>query len=780
MTGLCVRLCAIIIAISFLGTPGSIVCHAAGRGKVKSPDPVVPQAERLHAAAKELFQRGNFEGAIARWSEAAGLFQAAGKTQDQMRALANLGAAYQSLGQPELALARLEEALKIALRSGDRSGQMIARNHLGNLYTFTRQPGLGEQNLTQSLALARDEGDQGATAQILNDLGNLLVVQEREAQARQAYSESSVLARAAGDMALAARATVNLTSLAVRAERYAEAARSNEEALSSIRQLPASHDKAQLLLAVTHVYRLLAEQDAKAPSEMLARAGEVANSALMVAEQIDDGRSASLALGYSGELAEKQGRLTEAMQLTRRARFMAQQTQAPHLLYQWEWQVGRLLKSQGKLDDAIAAYRRAIATLRSLCDCANYGGGNAQASFRESSGSLYYELADLLLVRADSLSEPRSIQSHLVQARDTVELLKSAEIEEYFQDACVTAGRAKVQEVEAVLNAAAAIYYIVLPERTEILLSLPSGLQRFKVPVGAGALNAKARRLRLHLTRASSPQYLSYAQDLYNLLLRPLEETLRTHSIKTLIFVPDGALRTIPMAALHDGQQFLIEKFSLAVTPGLTLMDPRPLARGGDLVFAGGVSESVQGFQALDHVPEELSYLTQNYAAKAVLNKEFTKDTVQRQIMDGGYSIVHIASHGEFSSNPKRTYILTYDSKLSLNDLENTIRPRQYQGKPVELLVLSACQTAAGDDRAALGLAGVAIKSGARSALAALWSVSDEATADLMEQFYAVLKREPALSKAAALQKAQVKLLRDERFSHPAFWSPYLLIGNWL
>ena len=124
--------------------------------------------------------------------------------------------------------------------------------------------------------------------------------------------------------------------------------------------------------------------------------------------------------------------------------------------------------------------------------------------------------------------------------------------------------------------------------------------------------------------------------------------------------------------------------------------------------------------------------------------------------------------------------MLTYDGKLTLDNLEALIRPSQYRGKPVELLVLSACQTAAGDDRAALGLAGVAVKAGARSALASLWSVNDQSTSALITEVYHQLREHPTISKARALQAAQIKLLDDRRYRHPCYWAPYLLIGNWL
>jgi CHAT domain-containing protein len=138
-----------------------------------------------------------------------------------------------------------------------------------------------------------------------------------------------------------------------------------------------------------------------------------------------------------------------------------------------------------------------------------------------------------------------------------------------------------------------------------------------------------------------------------------------------------------------------------------------------------------------------------------------------------------VASHGQFESDPKRSFLLTHEGKLTMNRLEELIDLRRFGDRPIELLTLSACQTAAGDDRSALGLAGVALKAGARSALATLWSVDDESTSLLISEFYNQL-RIPAISKAKALQKAQRKLLEQHGYQHPIYWAAFLLIGNWL
>ena len=238
-------------------------------------------------------------------------------------------------------------------------------------------------------------------------------------------------------------------------------------------------------------------------------------------------------------------------------------------------------------------------------------------------------------------------------------------------------------------------------------------------------------------------------------------------------------MRTVPLAALHDGQGFLISRYAIATTPGLTLTDLHPIPRQKIRPLLNGLTEAVQGFPPLSYVHGELDAIHAAYGGTVLENEDFDLAAVQRELRETPYSIVHIASHGEFAGDVRNTFLLTFDGKLTLDRLERFMALSQYRDQPVELLTLSACQTAAGDDRAALGLAGVAVKAGARSALATLWFINDQASSLLVKEFYRQLQN-PDLSKAKALQRAQVRLLADQRYQHPGYWSPFLLIGNWL
>ena len=229
-------------------------------------------------------------------------------------------------------------------------------------------------------------------------------------------------------------------------------------------------------------------------------------------------------------------------------------------LYRWEWQIGRLLKTRGDSDPALVAYRHAVETLRSIRNDVSLGYGNATArqTFREAQGPLYFELADLLLGQAKSASEPNRAQELLLEARDTVEQLKAVELEDYLCDDCVNVQRAKTRAIEAVDAETAVVYLIPLPTRTEVLVGLTSGLKQFTLDVGADALTAQVRQFRRNLETRTTYGYLAQAQQLYDWLIRPVRGLLTENHINTLVFVPDGALRTIPFASFQDGERFLI------------------------------------------------------------------------------------------------------------------------------------------------------------------------------------------------------------------------------
>ena len=179
---------------------------------------------------------------------------------------------------------------------------------------------------------------------------------------------------------------------------------------------------------------------------------------------------------------------------------------------------------------------------------------------------------------------------------------------------------------------------------------------------------------------------------------------------------------------------------------------------------------------------EEVQRIRETVPVAAVLlNEEFTTPRLTNNLTSESAPILHLATHGKFSSSNEETFVLTWDGRLNIDNLSNLLQRAEFnQNGPIELLVLSACQTATGDKQAALGMAGMAVRAGARSTIATLWQVNDEATALLMSELYSNLANQQ-ITKAEALRQAQIRVLQEPQFRrHPFFWAPYVLVGNWL
>ncbi len=694
----------------------------------------------------------------------------------QVDALLQRAEADQALGQYRNTLAALRTAQSLAESLADPARHATVLGELGETLWRTGATAEARHALERSVALARQANAPPIAAASLNHLGNLAADQGDAQSARVAWQESLSLARQVQDPALITAVLINQARLAAQERDSGTAETLLAKAARQAKTLPASHDQAYYLLAIGQLRHTLPGASVLQQTQ----AWRHFTAAAAIARQLEDQRGLSYALGYQAQWQQDAGRSTEALALYRQAVFAAQQANAPELLYRWQWPIGRLLKAQGDHDGAILAYRQAVVNLQTIRQ--DFGPDRAKnhaASLQANSGDAFTELADLLLQRAAGQAAPAARDADLRAARDTMEALKTAEVRDYFRDDCITALQSRTVTLDRPPPHTAVLYPILLPNRLELLLSTPDSLQQITVQVDRNTFTRVVREFRRTLEKRTSREYLPPAQQLYGWLIRPLQTALDAGRIETLVIVPDGPLRTIPLAALHDGQGFLIRRYAIATTPGLTLTDLRPIPRHQIQPLLAGLTQAVQGFPALDYVQEELAAIHTAYGGKVLENETFRLANLQQALKATPYSIVHIATHGQFVGDVRNTFLLTFDDKLTLDRLERLIAIGQYRDQPVELLTLSACQTAAGDDRAALGLAGVAVKAGARSALATLWFVNDQASGLLATEFYQQLQR-PDQSKVRALQQAQVRLLADRRYQHPGYWSPFLLIGNWL
>ena len=528
-----------------------------------------PPADQLMKDGSQAYQHGDFEQAVERWTSAEAAYEKSAARPEQIDALIRLSEAYQALGRYRTAAIRLDQAKALA---ADRDDSLLTIRILwrqGSLYQAAGQHEEAERSLQESLRRAKTLPQAALTAAILNDLGNLAASQGKFDDALAAYNESFQTAQAASMKLLAATSQVNAARVSLPLKQYRESKQRLDQAAGILRGLEPSHEQISAFITAGLTYAKLRAFLVEMNTDLTLASFQALHDAARAADQLGDRRASSFAWGYLGKLYEDERRYAEALDVTQQAILMGQQAAAPEALYRWHWQAGRVLKALGRPKEAIDSYRQAIVAVQSIRPevSAALAEDQPDASFRETVGAVYFELADLLLRGSERDADPQHQEAVLREARDTVELFKVAELQDYFQDDCVQAARAHATGLELVSKTAAVIYPIMLQDRLEILVSLPSGMVRKTVPVGAEALTEEIRAFRNFLEKRSTREYLSHAKKLYGWLIQPIEPLWADAGIDTLVIVPDGALRTIPLAALHDGTQFLDQEICRGDNP---------------------------------------------------------------------------------------------------------------------------------------------------------------------------------------------------------------------
>ena len=745
-------------------------------------------AQTLDVQGQLQLTRGKAEAALTTWQRAADIYQQIGDGAALTRNRINSAQALQALGlyrQAKKILTSVEQTLE---NQPDSLLKASGLRSLGNVLQVVGDLKESRRVLEQSLALASASSSDQAVSETLFSLGNTARAQ-RETKAALDYYQRA--ASASADPLARIQAQLNQLSLLIEAKQFPEALVLSSRIQSEISNLPPSRMAVDAKINFAESLMKLGRGESGRTSPLTPlppdKIAQILAQAVQQAQSLQDKPAESYAIGTLGELYEKTAQFSDAKKLTEKALFIAQSINASDIAYQWQWQLGRVLKQQGEIKGAIAYYSEAFKTLQSLRSDLVAINPDIQFSFTESVEPVYRELVELLLQPLyQGEGEGVPAQENLKQAREVIESLQLAELDNFFRSACVN----PKQELDPVIDQkdqrAAVIYPVILPNSLDVILKLPNqDLRHYRTLIAQDKVEGIVEDLREYLRDVTrTAQVKQQSQQIYNWLIRPAETELAKSGIKTLVFVLDGALRNVPMAVLYDKQQqkYLVEKYAIALTPGLQLLDPKPLQQVRLNVLTAGVVEerTIDGrkFLPLENVPRELEGIqSEIHSSKELLNQQFTETNLQDQLMAAPFSVVHLATHGEFSSDPEKTFILTWDALLNVNEFDHLLRDsNEKRSSTIELLVLSACKTAEGDKRAALGLAGVAVRAGARSTLATLWSVDDRFTADLMSEFYRELKA--GVNKAEALQRAQLTVFASEK--SPYFWAPFVLVGNWL
>lgn len=502
---------------------------------------------------------------------------------------------------------------------------------------------------------------------------------------------------------------------------------------------------------------------------------EYAESALQTAKSTNSQRLQSESFGTLGKLKLEQSQAYFEEALT-----LAQSVQAWDLAYQWQQELGNLYKEQGKYKEALQAYSAAIENVTQVRNNLLSTNTDLQFSFKEKLEPLYRDYMRLLLA---------DFNPNLSRVIQTNERLQIAELENYLQ--CGRLDLVALNDLKNLASIPSVIHIIDLGNSIEVVIQSPNkSIHHHSVDPNLVKVHADHLLQTLqdrNFANTKNQVILDYSQALYNSLIAPIKRYLPRDG--TLVFTLDTSFQSLPMGLLHDGKDYLLKHYNIAETLGSKVRQPKLLPKKQLRALIAGLSKSSPSFKAANthESLSELPFVVQEVAnvkeqtnsSVLLLNEEFTYKRFLEEVSTEIFPIIHLTTHAQFSSVPQLTMFFSWDKPINLLEFDSLLKQKsQINEDTIELLVLSACQTAKGNKRSALGIAGIAAQAGARSTVATLWRVDDNSTALLMKEFYKELK--DGKTKADALRLAQLSLLSNPDYSHPYYWAGFLLIGGWL
>ena len=426
---------------------------------------------------------------------------------------------------------------------------------------------------------------------------------------------------------------------------------------------------------------------------------------------------------------------------------------------------------------ALNAYREAIISIEQLNKDSSFVTPLQVVTFNQQIEPIYRNTLSLIL-------DENASQEELTEAKEVSDKLRLVQLRRYFGDNCLEVTTAAVSPAKGITQAGTennhpTINSIVLEDRLVTLLELPDGsIKQHTTKITQEALQSLVGELSQELISGVSFSFRQHSRQLYQMLLQPFEAELETIDPETVVFINDGMLRNIPMAVLVDRQdRYVAEKWATVNSLGLNYRPRTSLQKKDELESALALGLPYTPYEpdvpVLAHVPEEVNAVEEMFGGKKILGKNFTTNTLSQQLEKESYPLVHLATHGYFGGTAETSYIYAYDRRIPLLQLDQMLRDSQ-QSAP-ELLVLSACETALGNDLSLLGLGGLATRRGIDTTLGSLWFVQDEEQAAVIQEFYRRIE-EDNQPKAVALQQIQKQLI--QQLAHPSIWASLVLIGE--
>ncbi|BAZ18254.1 TPR repeat protein (plasmid) [Calothrix sp. NIES-4071] len=740
---------------------------------------------------------------------------------------------------------RDQSAFVLAQKHNDKLGKVAALGTLGEAYRLAGKYSIAIEYLKGAQQIPQPEYE----VSVLNSLGNAYasnaarwnlyaesakqsrVPKEKEFAlnairdnqiARDYFQASLQRANVLQDKSSQMRSLLNLIHLGYRTQEKNFSTKDIDTAIAqAVALLPQLSNASYKVYATVDLATLSQNRvtspltQCLAPSKLSRQESlKLLENAVIISKRIKNARAESFANGSLGHYWECQKDYTQALKYTYQALIAADQnTAAKDSAYLWEWQNGRILNVQGKKLEATAAYQRAFDTLEAIRSDILSAKRDVQLDFRDVVEPLYRELAEQRLdVAQQPTLELKQQKKELSSAIETVDSLKLAELQNFFGNDCII-NALSPKKVDELLDANTAVFSsIILDKGTAILLRIfnPSNKeietrlawikdknQEKDQFVDSQTLRQEVEAFRQSLKEGEEAVNFdtTHAAKLYDWIISPFVDNI-PNNIKTLIFIQDGFLRSIPMAALYNREtnQYLVENYAIATTPSLRLT-PSKARRDAQRALILGLTEKAnvdkKDYDALRYVTSEINEVKRIFPNNTpLINKDFISARFQKALDKTVYPVIHIASHAQFGTIPEDTFIVTgNNNKLTINQLEAALRQVNNKSSAVELITLTACQTAVGDDRSTLGLAGIALQVGVKSALASLWNIQDESTSQLIKEFYTNY-RNSNISIAEALRQAQIKMIKAKelpttqdiniQYKNPKFWAPFVIIGSWL
>ena len=773
--------------------------------------------------------------------------------RDQATTLHNLGVVYSDLDDKRRALDYFSQALEIRRELGDRGGEAATLGSLGAVYSALGDKRQALDYYRQALPLRRDAGDRGGQGYTLNNIGAIHSALGETASALDCFERALVLWRATGDRGGQALALTNIGVIRGDLGDRQEATGLFEQALTLRRELGDRGGEAAALNNLGFVRALLGEKQRALEhldqSLIIFRAvrsleGEAAtlHHQMLVWKMLGEPRRAIFhgKLGVNAYQAMLMNIRTLSKELQQS--FLKSKESVYRELADLLIAEGRLAEAQQvigllKEDEYLEFTRRDVKAAPSLPGRAEMTSDETRllAEYRKLADrvtALGVEIS-ALRARVDRTPEEEKRLAELEAEQGTANRFFQKFLDRLSEEMGDTKRGARVEQIRESLNlgqvlnelgdGTVVIYTLAAEKKYRTILITPYSRKAAEYPIKAADLSRKVLAFREALENPRvDPRPLG--QELYRILVAPIAKDLLDAKARTLMWSLDGVLRYLPVAALHDGEKYLVESYRntvITLASLVNLKDP-PLAQWKGLGM--GVSKARGGFRPLPAVPEELRALIRDEAdgsatngvlpGRVLLDEEFTEATM-RTALRRQYPLVHIASHFRFHpGNETDSFLLLGDGeRLTLEQIKAA--SNLFAG--VDLLSLSACNTAmsgaGAEGKEVEGFGALAQAQGAKAVVATLWSVADESTRALMHRFYQLRQAEPGLTKVEALRRAQLALLggdapgagaadrnRDIRldkagadakglpafrpdpktpYAHPFYWAPFILIGNW-